>query len=398
MSAYKLTPAQEALDYDTRQPALWASLVAFVIINNLAIFARTWIKWVTKLNGKRITAEDIFHVWITMVLMASFFLCIKMTLLFFYKRLFLVTILGKTMRVFWWVNLVYVILWWIGATGFYLFQCSPVQWYFIQYYARFGKPVPGGVKGQCKATKVLNVALPVVFSLVSDVGLMVLPIWAISRLKVSKKRKYGLLAVFGLGAIACMLELGRILDLLLDTDDKTDPSWGVAIFLILTAAIETAAVVCACLPVIGPQLIKGYKKLAGTRSDYPSYGNSSGLSADNKLVLLQNRRSKSTQGNSNNDQIGLKGSFRGEDGIQLADFVARDENSYDEGDASNGPHWRSHAFVEDTRTWPVLPPPALGRVLVQADVEIESGPGSGVRLHSHLHKSNNHAFATTARF
>lgn len=31
------------------------------------------------------------HVWITMVLMASFFVCIKMTLLFFYKRLFLIT-------------------------------------------------------------------------------------------------------------------------------------------------------------------------------------------------------------------------------------------------------------------------------------------------------------------
>lgn len=128
------------------------------------------------------------------------------------------------MRIFWWVNLVYIILWWIGATGFYLFQCSPVQWYFIQYYARFGKPVPGGSTGQCNATNVINVALPVVFSLVSDVGLMVLPIWAISRLRVSKKRKYGLLAVFGVGAVACMLELARILDLTLDTDDKTDPS------------------------------------------------------------------------------------------------------------------------------------------------------------------------------
>lgn len=128
------------------------------------------------------------------------------------------------MRIFWWINLVYIILWWIGATGFYLFQCSPVQWYFIQYYARFNKPVPGGITGQCNATNVVNVSLPVVFSLVSDVGLMVLPIWAISRLKVSRKRKYGLLAVFGVGAIACMLELGRILDLILDTDDKTDPS------------------------------------------------------------------------------------------------------------------------------------------------------------------------------
>lgn len=151
--------------------------------------------------------------------------------------------------------------------------------------------------------------------------------------------------------------------------DSYSLTGGVAIFLILTAAIETAAVVCACLPVIGPQLIKGYKKLAGTRSDYPSYGNRSGPSADNELVRLRNRRSESTQGGSNDDQTGLKGSFRGEDGIQLADLVARDEKSYDEDDASNGPQWRSHAYVEDTRTWPVLPPPALGRILVQADVE-----------------------------
>lgn len=51
-------------------------------------------------------------------------------------------------------------------------------------------------------------------------GLMVLPIWAISKLKLRKRKKYGLLAVFG--AIACLLELARILDLLID---KTDPSY-----------------------------------------------------------------------------------------------------------------------------------------------------------------------------
>lgn len=38
------------------------------------------------------------HVWITMVLMASFFLCIKMTLLFFYKRLFLVTVVSCSLE------------------------------------------------------------------------------------------------------------------------------------------------------------------------------------------------------------------------------------------------------------------------------------------------------------
>lgn len=60
MSPYQLTPEQEPFDHDTRQPALWASLIAFIIINNLAIFARIWIKWGTNLNRKKVTAEDIF--------------------------------------------------------------------------------------------------------------------------------------------------------------------------------------------------------------------------------------------------------------------------------------------------------------------------------------------------
>lgn len=353
------------------------------------------------------------HVWITMVLMASFFLCIKMTLLFFYKRLFLVTVLGKSMRIFWWANMVYIILWWIGATGFYLFQCSPVQWYFIQYYKKYNKPVPGGMTGQCDATNVVNVSLPVVFSLVSDIGLMVLPIWAISRLKVSRKRKYGLLAVFGVGAVACMLELGRILDLILDTDDKKDPSWGVAIFLILTAAIETAAVVCACLPVIGPQLIKAYKKASGTKSGYPSYGNNSGPSAD-KMDRLRNWRSKSSKGGSNQfgslnhitdfdetfyDQTRLDDSVREGDEVRLNDLSARGENSYDSGGVSRGPRWISHAYFADNMTGPMFPqPPSMGSIVIQTDVKVESDSRSGgTRVHSHL-QNNNRAFVTAGKF
>lgn len=45
-------------------------------------------------NPANYSCEGKKHVWITMVLMASFFLCIKMTLLFFYKRLFLVTVVS----------------------------------------------------------------------------------------------------------------------------------------------------------------------------------------------------------------------------------------------------------------------------------------------------------------
>ncbi|KAJ2987078.1 hypothetical protein NUW58_g4700 [Xylaria curta] len=314
-SSVTLTPEQQAHFHETYQPQLWASLGTFLLINNVAIGGRLWATRTAAGTRARILAEDVLiilsgvfvnaiipnlmvathfglglhvytvnaldpdyptnlshtfrHVWITMVLMASFFLCIKMTLLFFYKRLFLVS--NPRLRIFWWANFVFIILWFIGATGFYLLQCQPVGWYFWRYYARFphkDENNPQNMTGQCNATAVLNVSLPVIFSLVSDIGLLILPIWAVSTLKVNKAKKRGLLAVFGVGIIAAVLELARILALNLNTDDKDDTSYGVVIFLILTAAEETTAVVCACLPVIAPRL---FRKFRGKNDSNRSY-------------------------------------------------------------------------------------------------------------------------------
>ncbi|KAI0009543.1 hypothetical protein F4779DRAFT_640501 [Xylariaceae sp. FL0662B] len=304
MSQPILTPEQETHLNDTRQPALWGCLIAFLVVNDIAIAGRLWGTWRSIGSRSLVMAEDISivfsgifvnviivnlmlathyglglhiytvnardpdyprnlsrtfrHIWITMVLMSSFFVCIKMTLLFFYKRLFLVG--NSRLRVFWWANFVYIVFWFFGSTSFYLFQCKPVQWYFLQYFERSHKPVPGGMTGQCNSTNVIHVALPLIFSLISDISLLLLPIWAISKLRVDQNKKHGLMAVFGIGLIACLLELGRVLALLIDTDDKSDPSYGVVRFLILTAAEETTAVVCACLPVIAPQLLKKVKR------------------------------------------------------------------------------------------------------------------------------------------
>ncbi|KAI0121595.1 hypothetical protein F4776DRAFT_665370 [Hypoxylon sp. NC0597] len=311
MSQLVLTPEEEAHLNDTRQPALWGCLIAFLIISDVAIVGRLWGTWISVAGHSRVMAENICiilsgilvnaiianlmvathyglglhvytvnardpdypsnlsktfrHIWVTMVLMSAFFMCIKMTLLFFYKRLFLVA--NPKLRIFWWANFVYNVLWFFGGTSFYLFQCKPVQWYFIQYYARFPHvPIPGGMKGQCDATSVLHVSLPVIFSLISDVSLLLLPIMAIYQLRLDKNKKRGLMAVFGIGLIAALLELARVLALLIDTDDKTDPSYGVAVFLILTAAEETTAVVCASVPVILPQLARKFKGKSAARS------------------------------------------------------------------------------------------------------------------------------------
>ena len=134
-----------------------------------------------------------------MVLTSPTFTLIKLSLLFFYRRLFLVN--QKWLRIAWWMNLVYILMWVFGATGFYLFQCWPVEWYWTRYYARYHARPPGELKGQCNATTVQHVALPPIFGLLSDIGILLLPIAAILRLQISKARRLGLAAIFSIGIL-----------------------------------------------------------------------------------------------------------------------------------------------------------------------------------------------------
>jgi hypothetical protein len=132
-----------------------------------------------------------------MIFTGPTFTAIKLTLLFFYRRLFLVN--QKWLRVAWWANLVYVILWFFGATGFYIFQCWPVQWYFMRYYKKYNVEPPYPIVGQCNATSTTHVAIPLVFGLFSDVMILILPLATIFRLHMSKKAKIGLTLVFSVG-------------------------------------------------------------------------------------------------------------------------------------------------------------------------------------------------------
>lgn len=136
-----------------------------------------------------------------MVLQAPTFLFIKLSLLFLYRRLFLVH--QKWLRIAWWTNIVYAGLWAFGSMSFYVFQCWPVQWYWMRYYQRFesSSAPPFTGTGQCNATTVQHVALPLVFGLVSDVALLFLPLTAIRKLQISQKKKLGLAGIFSVGTM-----------------------------------------------------------------------------------------------------------------------------------------------------------------------------------------------------
>ena len=207
---------------------LLSAMLVDAVIANLFLSTKDGLG----LHSWRINAEDpsypknlsntFEHVWIVMVFTGPTFTFIKLTLLFFYRRLFLVN--QKWLKVAWWANLIYVTLWLFGATGFYLFQCWPVQWYFMRYYSKYDVNPPYPIEGQCNATTTTHVSIPIIFGLVSDIAILLLPVVTISRLRISYRTKLGITAVFSIGVLACALDLARIIELLVDTDDKIDPS------------------------------------------------------------------------------------------------------------------------------------------------------------------------------
>ncbi|KAL9074713.1 MAG: hypothetical protein Q9161_002082 [Pseudevernia consocians] len=164
------------------------------------------------------------YIWITSVLNGPCFLSIKLSLLFFYRRIFLVN--QHWLRIFWWINLVYAVLWFFGSTLDFVFQCVPVSFYWERSYLRF-PDAPPSVHGECHASANWQVAMPIIFSVISDFALLGLPVASLMGLNMSKKQKTALIAIFSVGLFAG----------------------------------EGAAIICACLPLIAAQLKYLFEKI-----------------------------------------------------------------------------------------------------------------------------------------
>jgi hypothetical protein len=117
-------------------------------------------------------------------------LATKIALLLWYRRLFIVQQLW--LRIFWWVNMVYIVLWAIGSTISYMFSCVPIQY----YWERFDHI--STLHGTCRNTTTAD-GLPLILDLISDVAIMALPIATIATLQMPLARKVALMTVFSVG-------------------------------------------------------------------------------------------------------------------------------------------------------------------------------------------------------
>ncbi|KAG8362200.1 hypothetical protein FVEN_g37 [Fusarium venenatum] len=95
--------------------------------------------------------------------------------------------------------------------------------------------------------------------IITDIGLMIIPIPYIWSLKVSLHHKILIAAMLVFGSFACFVTIIRLTKVI--TVDLTDPTWGTVDLMIWTGLEVYSAVICCCLPTLRPLIKVAFKKL-----------------------------------------------------------------------------------------------------------------------------------------
>ncbi|PYH44043.1 uncharacterized protein BP01DRAFT_343296 [Aspergillus saccharolyticus JOP 1030-1] len=304
-----LTAAQEAAWSQSRQPAILGVVITMLILGNISVPMRFWAQWrihkrilledyclvvalvfanivsaallVAWYNGFglhtwRVEMEDrtmghlrniLLSFWITAVFNGPSLFATKLALLFYYRRLFV--IYQRWIRIAWWSNLIYVSLWVVGSTTFYIFQCLPANYYWERV-----DPSSTITHGACPhSTNIIGV--PLILNILSDVTILLLPVITVSTLQMRMARKLGLAAVFSVGAAASASAIARVLVLEIGTDVQSDATYNTAPFEVLCVVELNLAIVCTCAVPIASCLRMARAKRPRQTDGYEMYGKSS---------------------------------------------------------------------------------------------------------------------------
>jgi hypothetical protein len=232
-----LTAEQVAQWDQTRQPTIYGVLTVLLFLSNVSLVLRLFM---TLKHWRRLLIEDYFMicavllsdgiicallaatskgfglhefrvlatqptaiiaifqiVWAYAVMNGFCFLTIKLSILFFYRRLFFV---DRWFRIVWWANLVYAILWFVGSTAFYIFQCTPVKYYWTRLEVAIEHPATP-IVGKC-VSSIASIGTPIMLNTISDLAILLLPVPILFKLQTSLQKQIRLVLLFSLGLVA----------------------------------------------------------------------------------------------------------------------------------------------------------------------------------------------------
>ncbi|KAF2787552.1 hypothetical protein K505DRAFT_421699 [Melanomma pulvis-pyrius CBS 109.77] len=160
----------------------------------------------------------------------------KLSVLFLFRRIFTMHI--TTFRIAWWANLLFLVPCWT----------APV-------FTLMGLSI---ARKDLRQSDISKIGTPVVAALnaFSDIMMLLLPVWSISKLRLPKQQKIALVGVFAVAMIATGVSIGRAALLFIRNHVQWNPAYNTYMDIVMTASETSAAFMCSCLPVLKPIIIK----------------------------------------------------------------------------------------------------------------------------------------------
>ncbi|KAI2783775.1 hypothetical protein F4815DRAFT_457872 [Daldinia loculata] len=190
--------------------------------------------------------------WICEFLLSGIITTVKLSILWFYYSIFSV---NKTCRRATLTTAVLCIIWFIIAISIIIFQCDPIDAFWTQLDSElFCLNSTGFLLGY----ETTNLLL--------DVVILCIPFSMLGKLQLSTPRRISLLVIFILGGLVCITSIVRLKAIYPLPDPTKNFDFSV---LMLWGEIQSGvAILCACLPTLGPLFSDDSKAIRAIRNWY----------------------------------------------------------------------------------------------------------------------------------
>ncbi|KAH8880915.1 hypothetical protein GQ53DRAFT_668892, partial [Thozetella sp. PMI_491] len=190
---------------------------------------------VWKLTPTEIT-NFIYYFYFMEILYFIMLTLLKLTLLFFYLKIFP----ADNVRQLTWVTIGLTTVWGLSFVLIAVFQCSPVSYYWTRW--------DGLHTGTCLNINAIGWANAVI-SIILDGWMLYIPLWQVLKLQLTWRRKAGVIAMFVVGAFVTFVSILR-LQSLLNFANSANPTWDQLLVSLWSTIEISVGMICACMPTL----------------------------------------------------------------------------------------------------------------------------------------------------
>ncbi|KAH6889830.1 hypothetical protein B0T10DRAFT_513027 [Thelonectria olida] len=223
-----------------------------------------------------------FYFWLLEVFYFAQVVLLKMSLLFFYLRIFP----GPPQKLLW-GTVIFNAIFGLIFTFLAAFQCTPVSFFWTNW--------DGEHHGTCLNVNGIGWANAAI-SIAIDIWMLAIPLWQLRSLKLHWKKKIGVAAMFVVGTFVTVVSIVR-LQFIVDLGSSTNPTYDQTEVSIWSTIEINVGIICASMPSLRILMVRLFPRLGGSSYDsskYNNYGDSYGrrsrvVNRSHALVELPSR-------------------------------------------------------------------------------------------------------------